>query len=75
MTTVIEEFVAKLGWDIDNSKLISFNRSVSNLDRGLSKVSTKMISGLKTGFKAATAGAVALGGGIALVAREYSKIE
>lgn len=75
MSTVIEDFVAKLGWDIDNSKLIAFNRSVNNLDKGLSAVSGKMIRGLNTGFKVATAGAVALGGGIALVAREYSKIE
>jgi len=75
MTTVIEDFVAKLGWDIDNSKLVAFNRSVHSLDKTMTGVSRKMLGGLKTGFKVAAAGAGILGGAIALVDREYSKIE
>lgn len=75
MTTVIEDFVAKLGWDIDNSKLVAFNRSVHSLDKTMTGISRKMLGGLKTGFKVAAAGAGILGGAIALVAREYSKIE
>ena len=75
MTTVIEDFVAKLGWDIDNSRLIKFNRDVHKLDKGLTSATKKLMGGFRRGFKLASIGAAALGGGLALVAREYAKIE
>lgn len=75
MSTVIEEFVAKLGWDVDNSKLIGFQRGVERVDGHLSNMSAKMTGMLKRGFFALTAGAGVLGGAVALVSREFSKIE
>jgi len=75
LSTVIEEFVAKLGWDVDNSKLIGFQRGIERVDGHMSNMAGKMTGVLKKGFWALTIGAGALGGAVALVSREYSKIE
>jgi tape measure domain-containing protein len=64
MTTVIEEFVAKLGWDVNNQGLSEFKRGVTNLRSTVRNVKRAIVI-------TATAGA----GAVALLARSFSRIE
>ena len=64
MSTVIEEFVARLGWDIDNRQLTRFKKSVNNLK-----------SDFQAMTKVMTVGSIALGFGFRKVMKSFSMVE
>lgn len=64
MTTVVEEFVAKLGWDIDSRELQTFQRQA----RGLKDTA-------RTAFYSATVAATGLAAAIWKVSSAFSVIE
>lgn len=64
MSTVIEEFVAKLGWEVDPRGLKNFKSQANDLGRFMRNVGVAVV-----------AGTTAIAGGIAFVVREFSKIE
>lgn len=75
MSTVIEEFVAKLGWDVDTSQLLKVRNSIHGIDKVTSNMAGKLTRGLKKGFFAAAAGAGVLAAGVGWVSKQFSKVE
>jgi tape measure domain-containing protein len=64
MTTVIEDFVARLGWDIDDKDLKRFKRSTEGLGHFV-----------KRAFQVGAAGAISLGFGVQRLLGAFSKVE